>query len=694
MPSKITPELAALQAQCNRETVHAPGAIQPAGCLLSLDHELTVIVQISANIEQVLGVTVSQALQATPSQLLGARLINRLQRALQQRERLPGILTINRRINGSRCRFRIIAYRHRQRVLIELERLGRMEEQRLLPAVNEWLSRISRAETEDSLLQSLVEAVRSLTGHDRIMVYRFEADWHGTVVAESRSESASSYLGHSFPATDIPPQVRGLYLVNPVRSIPDATVSAVPLVPAVDPEDAEPLDLSPGILRAVSPTHLHYLHNMGVQAALSVAIFNDNNLWGLLACHGLTPRPLSPLVRDAVYTLVQMATQRLFLLKSRDETAYLRRVQDSRELLAEAQTGFQEPLDLLQHRSKEWLDLFNACGVALIHNGQVCSSGQVPPKDELSRVGAWLNTHHQGSGVWCSQHLADTSLAEECGLAECCGLLAAPLPVDAKQRDWLLLFRAERLKSYRWAGRLEALSHIENGQQTLSPKRSFETWVEEVREQSDPWLPREQRAVLDIGEDVTVAILVKAISDLNGRLTQVNRRLEGIANTDALTQVGNRYRIEKAIETDIGLAMHLGQPSALLLLDVDFFKRINDRYGHETGDAVLVTLAEIITNTLRDSDYLGRWGGEEFVILASGCGLEDGKILAERVRKAVDATDFGSVGKVTISMGVSQWRPGDTSNTLVDRADRAMYAAKQAGRNRVMTEDDLDLIDF
>ncbi|MDX1266926.1 MAG: sensor domain-containing diguanylate cyclase, partial [Oceanisphaera sp.] len=387
-------------------------------------------------------------------------------------------------------------------------------------------------------------------------------------------------------------------------------------------------------------------------------------------------------------------TQRLFLLKSRDETAYLRRVQDSRELLAEAQTGFQEPLDLLQHRSKEWLDLFNACGVALIHNGQVCSSGQVPPKDELSRVGAWLNTHHQGSGVWCSQHLADTSLAEECGLAECCGLLAAPLPVDAKQRDWLLLFRAERLKSYRWAGRLEALSHIENGQQTLSPKRSFETWVEEVREQSDPWLPREQRAVLDIGEDVTVAILVKAISDLNGRLTQVNRRLEGIANTDALTQVGNRYRIEKAIETDIGLAMHLGQPSALLLLDVDFFKRINDRYGHETGDAVLVTLAEIITNTLRDSDYLGRWGGEEFVILASGCGLEDGKILAERVRKAVDATDFGSVGKVTISMGVSQWRPGDTSNTLVDRADRAMYAAKQAGRNRVMTEDDLDLIDF
>ncbi|WP_298722586.1 sensor domain-containing diguanylate cyclase [uncultured Oceanisphaera sp.] len=688
MPPKTTPELTALQAQCNREAVHAPGAIQPAGCLLSLDHELAVIVQISANIEQVLGISVSQALQATPSQLLGARLINRLRQELQQRERLPGTLTIHRQINGCRCRFRLIAYRHRQRVLIELERVGGMTEQRLLPAVNEWLTRIAGAETEDTLLQLLVEAVRSLTGHDRVMVYRFDADWHGTVVAESRSEQASGYLGHSFPASDIPPQVRGLYLINPVRSIPDATVAAVPLVPAVDPEYPEPLDLSPGVLRAVSPRHLDYMCNMGVQAALSVAIQGDSGLWGLLACHGLAPTSLSPLVRDAVYTLVQMTTQRLFLLKSRDETAYLRRVQECRELLGEAQTGFQEPGELLQHRSKEWLDVFNAGGVALIHNGRICSSGQVPSKDELSRVGAWLNAHHQGSGVWCSQHLASTPLSDVCGRPEYAGLLAVPLPVDAKQRDWLLLFRAERLKSYRWAGRLEAMSQMEDGQRILSPQRSFETWVEEVHEQSDPWLPREQRAALDIGEDVTVAILVKAISDLNNRLTQVNRRLEGIATTDALTRVWNRYRIEQAIETDIGLAVRLGQPLALLMLDVDFFKRINDRHGHETGDAVLATLAEVITRTLRDNDCLGRWGGEEFVILASGCGLDDGKALAERIRQAVGATDFGAAGRVTISLGVSQWRPGDDRKSLVERADTAMYAAKQTGRNRVMTEDD------
>ncbi|MBM7454691.1 diguanylate cyclase (GGDEF)-like protein [Oceanisphaera litoralis] len=700
MPHKITPELAALQAQCNREAVHAPGAIQPAGCLLCLDHELRVTVQVSANIEQILGVTVAQALDARPSRLLGAGLINRLRlflaKELQESGRFPGSLIISRQINGRRCRFRVIAYRHQRRVLVELEPIRHLEELRLLPAVNEWLANIADAETSDSLLHLLTRAVRSLTGHDRVMVYRFDADWHGTVVAESRSEQASGYLGHSFPASDIPPQVRGLYLVNPVRSIPDATVEAVPLVSATA-EDQEPLDLSVGMLRAVSPTHLLYLRNMGVKAALSVAIQSDQVLWGLLACHGLAPTPLSPLVRDAVYTLVQTATQRLFLLKARDETAYLRQVQDCRERLAEEQGGFQNPLSLLQQRSQAWLDLFNACGVALLYHEQAYSTGQVPPAADLLKVGGWLNSHHRGNGLWCSQHLAETPLATEVELAGCCGLLAVPLPIDAGEQGgeqgWLLLFRDERLKSYRWAGRLEALQHREEGQRIFSPKRSFETWFEEVLEQSEPWLPREQRAALDIGEDVTVAILVKAISDLNGRLTRVNSQLKGIATTDALTRVWNRYRIEQAIETDIDLAARLGQPSALLLLDVDFFKRVNDRFGHEAGDRVLTTLAETIGQGLRGSDYLGRWGGEEFVILASGCHLEEGVVLAERIRKAVAASDFGSVGKVTISIGVSQWRPGDNRKSLLERADMAMYAAKQAGRNRVMSEVDLERID-
>lgn len=379
---------------------------------------------------------------------------------------------------------------------------------------------------------------------------------------------------------------------------------------------------------------------------------DQQQLWGVLFCHGLAPTALSPLLRDAVCTLVHMATQRLFLLKARNETAYLQRVQGCRERLAEAQISLREPGQLLL-QSQEWLALFNVQGMALLKNGIAYSTGQTPAEFELHEIGAWLSKHHKGNGVWCTQNIAGTSLSAACSPRDICGLLAVPLPVDVVPQNWLLLFRT--------AADLE-------------------------EKQSPPWLPHELQAAQDIGTDLRVTILLKAISRLNDRLTKANRHLEEVASTDALTHVWNRYRIEQEIERSIELAAQLNRPSALLLLDVDFFKRINDTHGHEAGDAVLVTLAATITQTLRETDDLGRWGGEEFVILASGCNLTDGGALAERVRQAVAAADFGPVGQVTISVGVSQWQPGDNRKSLVERADKAMYGAKEEGRNRVKTE--------
>ncbi|GGB37874.1 hypothetical protein GCM10011502_08890 [Oceanisphaera marina] len=658
--------------------------------MLSLDLEQNTVLQVSANIEQWLEVSVEQALQMTPVSLLGDPLIKRVRQGLQHKERLQGRVSLTRQRGGRRCRFSGIVYRHRQRVVVELEQIAGMSERRLLPAVNEWLNGLAETNTEEALLQLLVTAVRSLTGHDRVMVYQFDADWNGTVVAESRSQAAESYLGHSFPASDIPPQVRAKYQKNTVRSIPDATADRVPLVPAQDARDPTPLDLSLGILRAVAPSHLDYTRNMGVKATLSVAMQDQQHLWGLLACHGLEPAPLSPLVRDEVCTLVHMATQRLFLLKARAETLYLQRVHDCRERLAEAQMNLLDP-GLLLLQSQEWLELFNASGLALLKNGAAYSIGQALPQAELLKIGAWLSQHHNSTGVWSSQHLAGTPLAAACDLGEVCGLLAVPLPVDAIPQNWLLLLRGERLKSYRWAGWLQAQSYYDQGRYQLSAKRSFDAWVELVRDQSEPWLPHEQKAAQDIGDDLRVTILMRAISTLNERLTKANRSLEELACTDALTQVWNRYRIEQAIERDIQLGEQLGQPSVLLLLDVDFFKSINDQYGHEVGDAVLVTLADILRHSLRETDSLGRWGGEEFVILASGCSLSDGQALAERIRTAVSDMQFDQAGTVTLSIGVSQWQPGDQRSQWVDRADQAMYAAKQGGRNRVVIEAALDV---
>ena len=127
--------------------------------------------------------------------------------------------------------------------------------------------------------------------------------------------------------------MRALYGINPVRSIPDAQAPAVPLL-SREGSSAEPLDMGPGCLRASSPVHLRYLANMGVGASLSVAIQSEQGLWGLLACHHGTPKLLAPLIRDTLLALVQMASQRLFLMEARSEMRYLKRVLDSRELIS------------------------------------------------------------------------------------------------------------------------------------------------------------------------------------------------------------------------------------------------------------------------------------------------------------------------------------------------------------------------
>lgn len=163
-------------------------------------------------------------------------------------------------------------------------------------------------------------------------------------------------------------------------------------------------------------------------------------------------------------------------------------------------------------------------------------------------------------------------------------------------------------------------------------------------------------------------------------LHERNTRLQWLAYTDPLTQVANRHRIEKLLEAELAIAGRNGRSLALLLFDVDHFKPINDSHGHEVGDRVLHRVAQEVQSQLRDSDHLGRWGGEEFVAVIPGCGLPQAQELAWRLCHTLAQCRIDPVGCVTASFGVAVHRPGDTSRKLVQRADLAMYRAKRAGR--------------
>ncbi|MBF0109921.1 MAG: GGDEF domain-containing protein [Magnetococcales bacterium] len=165
-----------------------------------------------------------------------------------------------------------------------------------------------------------------------------------------------------------------------------------------------------------------------------------------------------------------------------------------------------------------------------------------------------------------------------------------------------------------------------------------------------------------------------------------NSQLERLYMTDRLTGVYNRYKLDATLSELMKSYNRYGNVFSVVLGDVDKFKSINDRFGHNVGDAVLCKIAELIRSHVRDTDVFGRWGGEEFMLICSETRLEGAYEIAEKIRRIIEKNPFNDVGNVTASFGVSQCTDDDTVNVLVGRADKALYSAKNRGRNRVERE--------
>lgn len=179
------------------------------------------------------------------------------------------------------------------------------------------------------------------------------------------------------------------------------------------------------------------------------------------------------------------------------------------------------------------------------------------------------------------------------------------------------------------------------------------------------------------------------LSDMNTMLEDKNREYEKKASTDSLTGLYNRYKFSELYNSSYTSMIQRHNDMSLILLDIDFFKKVNDNFGHNIGDQVLIQVAHSLLKTLRNIDIVCRWGGEEFIVLLPTAALEIATTLAEKLRQNISELEIELVGHVYASFGVSQVREGDTMEDTVDRADKALYLAKNSGRNCVKTENDL-----
>jgi diguanylate cyclase len=181
------------------------------------------------------------------------------------------------------------------------------------------------------------------------------------------------------------------------------------------------------------------------------------------------------------------------------------------------------------------------------------------------------------------------------------------------------------------------------------------------------------------------------ISALQRDLDEVRRE----SMLDPLTKIFNRKSFDDGMLKSFADAAESGGPLCLMLLDIDHFKRFNDTWGHQTGDQVLRLVAMTLKSNIKGKDMAARYGGEEFAAILPETDLEGAIIVADNIRKAVQAKELlkrstnEKLGRITASFGVATFRPGDTAGSLIERADRCLYAAKHAGRNRVTPESEL-----
>ncbi len=178
------------------------------------------------------------------------------------------------------------------------------------------------------------------------------------------------------------------------------------------------------------------------------------------------------------------------------------------------------------------------------------------------------------------------------------------------------------------------------------------------------------------------------LSEINNILQDENREYQRMASTDPLTGLYNRYRFSELYVSSQMMMLQQKSPLSLLLLDIDHFKQINDNHGHNVGDQALIAIAEVLLKTVRSTDIVCRWGGEEFIILLPNVDLTNASVLAEKVRNNIEELSIDVVGTVTTCVGVSEVRNTTSMHDVIDRADKALYLAKHSGRNCVKTEFD------
>jgi light-regulated signal transduction histidine kinase (bacteriophytochrome) len=500
---------------CDKEPVHIPGHIQDFAVIIAVDKTLSRVIYCSANIDTIFDRSAKDVVGAQIGEILDRRVIHDLNNTLSlssarlQRERVSEAIIDDKR-------YEIWAHLSHGIPVIEFETVQSetITQNASIMNVRSLLARLGGDKTIQKSLEEAVINLRHLSGYDRVLAYQFDSNGDGEIKAEARSTKLSSFLGLRFPRWDIPNQARDILKKVPLRLISDVNGRPVPLVS--DTSNKSPLDLTLAASRGVSPIHMEYLRNMGVQGTMTLSIVVRGELWGLFAFHHTSPRNIGPGLRSAAELFAQFFSLQLEQRIETELNDARSKALEYQSVLLKASEVVPDLSGLVREISPALCQLVGCDGMALISAKSIFSSGTTPSDAVIRTIGAAL-IEPDGKDVVVTDRLANYGIEA----APTAGAIA--LSLDKDTQNIVIFFRNEAVLSVRWAGAPKKHIVDDNNGVRLKPRGSFEVYEEAVKNKSKPWSHKSIVSAKQIGQALT-----KADSALFRRMTHKAERQRSI----------------------------------------------------------------------------------------------------------------------------------------------------------------------
>ena len=516
---------------CEHEPIHIPGSIQQHGFLLGLkkgEEEGLLIDFCSENCLSYLETSHNVLLGKRVSDLFGTENEATLEDFFQKS---PSVEVANHRLWLAGHEFYCSLHISGNILILEAEPIAAIDRDIAViqQQTQQLLLYMQQSHTLREICALIAEDTRKLTGYDRVMIYRFDEQYNGEVIAESKREDLEPFLGLHYPHTDIPVQARQLYIKNLLRLITDVYYAPSPIFTVNDDENKN-LDLGMAVLRSTSPIHIQYLINMGVGATLTISLVHQNRLWGLIACHHYSPKNISPAIRNAAQMQGHFITSQIEIRQNNEHFESAAQVNNAlQSLIAQPfaldQSSFQSIAE-----TPEILKLCNANGVAILVHGNIYTAGVTPSANEIIALAQWLSAQMAEESVHTTS-VHDIVPGLEIACENVAGMVYHRLNGD---EDCIMWFRQETITQVNWAG--DPNKSIVKDANGLSPRKSFERWQETVRCHSQKWLHyeleaaanfalhlhRHRSAILLAEEERKYRTLSEILNETNQELEKIN----------------------------------------------------------------------------------------------------------------------------------------------------------------------------